>query len=265
MSAMSLNTVEEERVLKLLKDEGSKTIVLVGKPGSGNTWMAKKLSARATRDCLFDFIPWVILNRNYDTKAFYNSIAHQLFQLSATREFEADHNVYIEEVLEEENLEVLEKKTSAALEQKKFLLILDDEGNKMKEEEIKALLPVSQKNSCKVLITSVNGDRHKTLETKTVIEVNTLSVNESWSLLKQRTGSKVLNFPGMPLAKAFVERSMDLLPAAIVIIAKAINYFSEPVSGMRTLESALDKAFDGENKNFIQLLSSAYDMLPSSI
>ncbi|KAF5940801.1 hypothetical protein HYC85_021968 [Camellia sinensis] len=174
-------------------------------------------------------------------------------------------NVDIEEVPEEENLEVLEKKISAALERKKFLLILDDEGNKMKEEEIKALLPVSQKNSCKVLITSVNGDRNKTFETRTVIEVNTLSGNESWSLLKQRTGSKVLNFPGMPLAKAFVERSMDLLRAAIVIIAKTISYFSERVSGRQTLESALDEACDGENKNFIQLLSSAFDMLPSTI
>ncbi|KAL7169977.1 hypothetical protein ACSBR2_034930 [Camellia fascicularis] len=222
--------------------------------------MAKKLSARATRERLFDFILWVFLNRNYDTKAFYNSITRQLFQLSTTKEFEVDHNVDIEEVPE-----VLEKKISAALERKKFLLILDDEGNKMKEEEIKALLPVSQKNSCKVLITSVNGDRHKTYETRTVIEVNTLSGNESWSLLKQRTGSKVLNFPGMPLAKAFVERSMDLLPAAIVIIAKAISYFSERVSGTQTLESALDEAFDGENKNFIQLLSSAFDMLPSTI
>ncbi|KAI7989504.1 putative disease resistance protein [Camellia lanceoleosa] len=265
MSVMSLNTVEEERILKLLKDEGSKTIVLVGKPGSGKTWMAKKLSARATRERLFDFILWVFLNRNYDTKAFYNSIARQLFHLSTTKGFEVDHNVDIEEVPEEENLEVLEKKISAALERKKFLLILDDEGNKMKEEEIKALLPVSQKNSCKVLITSVNGDRHKTFETKTVIEVNTLSGNESWSLLKQRTGSKVLNFPGMALTKVFVERSIDLLPAAIVIRAKAISYFSGRVSGMRTLESALDEAFDGENKNFIQLLSSAYDMLPSTI
>ncbi|KAF5935574.1 hypothetical protein HYC85_026703 [Camellia sinensis] len=260
MSAMSLNTVEEERILKLLKDEGSKTIVLVGKPGSGKTWMAKKLSARATRERLFDFILWVFLNRNYDTKAFYNSIARQLFQLSTTKGFEVDHNVDIEEVPEEENLEVLEKKISAALERKKFLLILDDEGNKMKEEEIKALFPVSQKNSCKVLITSVNGDRHKTFETKTVIEVNTLSANESWSLLKQRTGSKVWHWLKLLLKGVWI-----YLPAAIVIIAKAISYFSERVSGMRTLESALDEAFDGENKNFIQLLSSAYDMLPSTI
>ncbi|KAI7992390.1 putative disease resistance protein [Camellia lanceoleosa] len=59
LPAVRAPVMEEKRILKLLKDEGSKTIVLVGKPGSGKTWMAKKLSARATREGYFGHIDCV--------------------------------------------------------------------------------------------------------------------------------------------------------------------------------------------------------------
>ncbi|GFS42300.1 hypothetical protein Acr_00g0079150 [Actinidia rufa] len=114
---MSLSTAEEDRIVNLLRDKNcSKTIVLVGKPGSGKTRLAKKLIGRAN----FDFILWVCLNRKYDLPALYKIISHQLFLHSTAKELELDDNVDIEEVQEEENLEKLEEKISKALEGKRF-------------------------------------------------------------------------------------------------------------------------------------------------
>ncbi|GFS42296.1 hypothetical protein Acr_00g0079130 [Actinidia rufa] len=114
---MSLSTAEEDRIVNLLRDKkSSTTIVLVGKPGSGKTWLAKKLSTRAN----FDFILWACLNRKYDHPALYKSIAHQLFLHSIAKELKLDDNVDNEEVQEEENLEKLEEKLSKALEGKRM-------------------------------------------------------------------------------------------------------------------------------------------------
>ncbi|PSS04019.1 Disease resistance protein [Actinidia chinensis var. chinensis] len=263
MSAMSLSTAEEDRIVDLLRDKkSSTTIVLVGKPGSGKTRLAKKLSGRAN----FDFVLWVCLNRKYDLPALCKIISHQLFLHSTAKELELDDNVDIEEVQEEENLEKLEEKISKALEGKSFILLLDDEGNKMKAGEIKGLLPRTLQDSHKVLITSVNNDDgHKQSQSKEVIEVHPLSEEEALSLLKQRAGSEAFEVPGMePLVKTFVAR-IQRLPAAIVIMAKALAFFCKLNSGVQTLERALKEAFDGENRNVIQLLCSAHEMLPSSI
>ncbi|KAL6985923.1 hypothetical protein U1Q18_019297 [Sarracenia purpurea var. burkii] len=263
---MSLSTLEEERIFNLLRDENSRTIVLVGKPGSGKTWMARKLSALAMREeDLFDFTLWVFLNRKYNNKSLCTSIALQLLR-SSNKELEVDDNVDFDEVEDEEDLEALKLHISKTLVGKKFLLLLDDEGNKMKEDDIEKLLPFPLQNSRKVLITSVNKEgSHKDSENKTVIQVGLLSREESLSLLRQRAGFDVFKFQGMePLAETISARIMDL-PAAIVILAKALRYFSELDYGVEFLESALLEEFDGENRNFLQLLCRAHDMLPSSI
>lgn len=54
---MSLSTEDAENILKLLNN--GTTVVLVGRPGSGKSWMARKLSALATKKGLIDFTIWV--------------------------------------------------------------------------------------------------------------------------------------------------------------------------------------------------------------
>lgn len=99
---MSLTTEDVENILKLLNN--GTTVVLDGRPGSGKSWMARKLSALATKKGMIDFTIWVYLNRKYNTKALCNSIGRQLSLFSTTKLLDDDDNMDIEEVKEEENL-----------------------------------------------------------------------------------------------------------------------------------------------------------------
>lgn len=64
---------------------------------------------------------------------------------------------------------------SRAFANKKFLLVLDNEGKKMMEEEIMSklngLLPLQEKGCYKVLITRANSNSSSTGSTRSVVEV----------------------------------------------------------------------------------------------
>lgn len=217
-SSMALSTVGKE-IYKLLEDEGSATIALVGKSESGKTWLARKLSALAVRDGLFDSTIWLFLNREYHSKALLKRIAHQLSLFSIRSKYGFGDNMDILEFKEEEDEDKLVKMISDALEEKKILLVLDDEGNKMKKTDIDRMLSSRRLGiPGKVLVTSVNEDgSHNDLQPRTMIKAGSLSKDESMSLLRQRAGSETFETPLVKtLAEAFVERVMDQ-PAAIIV------------------------------------------------
>uniref|UniRef100_A0A5B6ZQQ5 Uncharacterized protein n=2 Tax=Davidia involucrata TaxID=16924 RepID=A0A5B6ZQQ5_DAVIN len=260
---MALSTVEQQ-IFKRLGDNNVKKIVLVGEPGVGKTWMAKRSSDHAIRKQLFEFSLWVFLKRKYDFKALQESIARQLSILSITDEWEDEDDNEETKRKEEEIRGNLEQKISATLEEKKFLLILDDEGNKM-NAEIEDLLDFCQKKSSKVLITASKRDSSNESEGEVVIEVKPLSLEKSLSLFQERVGETVYELPGIKqLAEAFIQKT-KYLPAATIMVAKVLSYLGQHDYGRRTLESALEEACDNESYNITQLLRSGYGMLPYGI
>ncbi|KAL7234460.1 hypothetical protein ACSBR1_017961 [Camellia fascicularis] len=151
-----------------------------------------------------------------------------------------------------------------SLEKKRVLLILDDEGNRMKEgqimPELETLLNLPNVCSYKVLITSTNA----LTRSKEEILVKPLSVEESLSLFRDRVGRTVYEDPVIKdLAEKFINET-KYFPAAIMLMAKA---FVQCDSGTQMLESALKEASesDGKNYNLAWLLHSGYDMLPRSV
>ncbi|XP_059660224.1 putative disease resistance protein At4g19050 [Cornus florida] len=260
---MAQNTLAQrkEEIIELLRDTKVKTIVLVGESGIGKTWTAREITRRAIKDDLFEFILWVFLNREYDSSALHDSIARQLCLLPTAEEGESEDDK--EEAEKEENGKALQQQIYATLEGKRFLIILDDEGNKMDEKrimsELETLRNISQQSSCKVLITSVSN--HINTETKKVYEVKPLSMEESFSLLQERAGTSV-EVPGIKsLAETLIEKARRL-PAAVLVLAKALRQHD---SGVRLLESALEEASDNERYNITQLLCTGYGMLPLSV
>ncbi|XP_059660127.1 putative disease resistance protein At4g19050 [Cornus florida] len=260
---MAQNTLAQrkEKIIELLRDNKVKIIVLVGESGIGKTWTAREIARRAIKVDLYKIILWVFLNREYDSSALRDSIAHQLCLLPTTEEWESEDDK--EEAEKEENGKDLQKQIYEALNGKSFLLILDDEGNKMDEgrimSELETLLNLSQQSSCKVLITSTNS--HLPKEGREVFEVEPLSMEESLSLLRERVGTTVYEVPGIKsLAETFIGKARGF-PAAVLVFAKALSYFGQHGSGVRLLESALEEAFDNERCNITQLLCTGYGML----
>ncbi|KAK9274885.1 hypothetical protein L1049_022139 [Liquidambar formosana] len=266
---MALRTVEErkKKIFELLGDEKVTTIVLVGKSGIGKTWTAREINHHAISNGLFEITLWVFLNRKYGTRALYESIFHQLYVLSTTEEWAADDDDddNDEEGGMKESLEILKQKISAMLSGKRCLLILDDVGNKKNEEEImqslKAVLPHNQQNPCKILITRIGGHSHNIVEASETVEVEPLSEEDSLHLLQERAGLSASEFPQL---KAISENSTGL-PAAIIVVAKALSYLWEHDCGIGTLESALEELANNENKDVTQLLRSVNDMYPSDV
>ncbi|KAA8519907.1 hypothetical protein F0562_014183 [Nyssa sinensis] len=225
--------------------------------------MAQRLSDHAIKHHSFQFSLWVFLKRKCGRRALQESIDHQLSILNEEWEVEDDNKETKEK---EEIQENWEEKISKALEGKRFLLILDDEGNGMKEE-IKDLLKFCWQKSSKVLITASKRDgSHESEEVGVkVIEVKPLSMEESLYLFKERAGEEVNKLPGIePLAEDFLQKT-KYLPAAAIMVAKALSYFGQHDSGRQTLESALEEAFGNESYNITQLLCSGYNKLPEGV
>lgn len=262
-----------ETVFGCMKNDDLRTIVLVGKPGVGKTWMARQLSDRATREGLFDLSLWLSLNRHYDSITLCESIAHQLSLLPVSDEWEfeeSSENLDENDTNHELEKEFLRVKTMEALKGKKLLIILDAEGSQMISHdillELKNLLPRDGKESCKFLITSTStqhrDDRGPEGETK-IINVECLSENESLNLLQKLVDTRVYELPRIrDLARYFLGKSQRF-PFEVIIMAKALNYFGQNESGICHLESIKENHIEGYN--VLQLLTYGYELLPRNI
>ncbi|CAL5409725.1 unnamed protein product [Camellia sinensis] len=268
-SAMSPSTVAERKreLFKLLKDKEVPRIVLFGESGVGKTWTAREMSLLAKNKGVIDIALWVFLNRQHDRASLCDSMAHQLSLLSTTREAEVE-----DKNEESENPRDLQHQIEATVAGKKLLLVLDDEGNKMSAQEIMSELET---------LLNVNLQNHKILITKRInrinsqeiigskIEVKPLSKDESLSLLQKHVRTGVYEVPGIrALAGALFEKTENLtknFPAAIVLLAKAFNYFAQQDNGLQKLKRSLEEASGNDIYNITHLLRSGYDLLPNSV
>ncbi|GMP74956.1 hypothetical protein CsSME_00032198 [Camellia sinensis var. sinensis] len=261
----------KDNISKLLRDDNVKKIILVGDSGVGKTWTARQVSNHAIKDGLFEIAVWVFLSRENDVPTLCKSIAHQLSLHPISEEWEAEDGK--EGEAKKENHEDLQMMIAEALVGKRFLLILDDEGDKMDEEQIISLFNLHlfnlhDQSSYKVIITKAkNNTAYATSGTEGVILVEPLSVEESLSLWRERVGRSIYEDLAIEaLAKTFIEKT-KYLPSAIILMAKAFSYFVQHDSGTRILERYLKEASasDKESYNITQLVRSGYDLLPRNV
>ncbi|CDP14962.1 unnamed protein product, partial [Coffea canephora] len=235
-----------------------------------------------------DITLWISLSIRHDETSLYEHIAHQLSLLSTSVELE---NYDIQEVEnnvgKEETLESLKEKVRARLSTDNVLqgvlVILDDEGNKMREGDggLEQVLHSIEQNShhhsttaadgdgqqkFKVLITSRNEDgRHQTQGGKKVVEMMPLTPEMSISLFKQGAVAKVFEIPGVESVVAkFINRKTDLAPGEVSLLAKLLSYHQQ-VSELQGLEHTLEEAWYGDNYNCTQLLLSGYEKVSDGV
>lgn len=257
---------QEEKIFKLIHDDNITTIILSGDLGVGKTWMARKLSERAIKSKLFDTTLWFFLNKKYRVVEVYENIAHQLSLLDSTKEWEHDDdNDHVDDDgindvdMEVKKVKSLTEKINSNLAEKRLLIILDDEGYKMDEDEIiemlRPLLHNGQKIFFKVLITT----RRKTVgtqqiqQTEKVIDIQTLTEEESISLFKEKAAEKASVFSGIQEFPKAIANESKGVPALIVAIAGVLRNFEE-------VQSCLDEAANNESYDIKYLLSSLFGL-----
>ncbi|KAL8125594.1 hypothetical protein AgCh_013027 [Apium graveolens] len=276
-----------ERFAKLfekLKDEPTKTIVIIGDAGVGKTWMAKKLSDHAVEEDCFDFSIWLFLCRVYDDNALLETVARQLsIQLEhsdeweKTDEIEADHEKEAaaaaasdekkeaDEKKETEKIQNLKESIKKKSRNKRILLVLDDEGSKTKESEImenlKKILDLHEEGiKFKTLVTTVERYRSSQDTNEFRFEVKPLTDQRLSSFLRERIGSNAL-------AEEFVAKCKSLpksLPIAdVIVVAKALSHFGTDDKGIELLETTF--ATYNDKHNVMRLLFEGYELLPRSI
>ncbi|GMY29955.1 putative disease resistance protein At4g19050 [Fagus crenata] len=278
---------QEDVILKHLMDSNVTRIVLTGESGVGKTWMANEISKWALESICFGTL-WVFPNPGDGSRwSLLVSIARQLSVLSTTEEWE-DHSTVNDdqkkteetdqewqdkivndekeandERLKEMISDKLEKMRSAPSEKTKFLLILDGVPDNENEEiikELEAILPLEVLEH-KFLIIRKEVNEIESESNKKVFKIEPLSEKDSLSQLKKRVKKNVLG--GREFEKSFEEiaKMSQGLPAAILMIAEALNHIGEHESVVRILEEALEEAaFAG----VIPLLRYAYDRFPST-
>ncbi|XP_058197245.1 putative disease resistance protein At4g19050 isoform X2 [Rhododendron vialii] len=274
----------KDHIFELLRDKNSaKPIVLVGDSGVGKTWTARQISNCAVKEGLFEFAVWVFLDIEFDGDALHDRVAHQLSIRSAVDEWDPEDGID-----EADNHKTSQHSISDFSKGKRFLLILDSCRNDTDEKDVLSklinLLNLPNESSFKVIITSAKSiDSYAPTEYESVM-LEPLSLEESRALLRERVGdgvmSKLLSVeesrallqekvgddePSISdLAEKFME-NRKYLPRSIILMAKAIRYFSLQDSGPQMIKSALEQASGDKSYDIKQLLESGYDGLPRNV
>ena len=278
---MALREVEKDKILKLLKDDNVTAIVLIGDAGVGKTWIARKIADSADKEGLSYVTLWVFMNQQDDEKSLHENrslhenIARQLSILSTIEEWE--DNATKEEDHEEESLESLKNKISTKLEEmrlpdpkKCLLLIVDGVPDMMNENYImsafRKIMHLNGQALFKVLITRrketvVEGN--EVTETKSVIiKIEPLS-DKGLNLFQERVTDNVSGIDDFQTHALRIAKNSKGLPAAIVVIAEALNRIVEHDCGFWTLESAMKEAACEDARNSANpLLRCGFEMLP---
>ncbi|CAH1440057.1 unnamed protein product [Lactuca virosa] len=264
-----------------------KKVNLFGPPGVGKTWMAKRVSERATRRKIVHLTLWVFMCKEYTKESLSKSIAQQLCLLPTTyEEWEdgdenkelkdnddkvQDSETLIKEIkkkLEEKEKKKLEEKEKTKLEEKEILLILDDvhldhktehDSNETKFWSLwNEMFP---NENFKTLLISRLKREHEDISD--AIEVEAFPKEESDALLIGKLDAQLRNKERiLDLGKTLMEKSNGL-PGTVIMIAKSLNYFGVDPSRMSILEKELEETSRKYSVN--KLLCMKHDVLPISI
>lgn len=212
----------QKLMLEVLIGEGNthtKVIAIVGMGGCGKTTLARKLfNHPSIKKCFMNCMAWVSISQEWDTSHVLSEILRKVGGPRETSELHAKLN-------EEELVDKLRN----ILNEKLYLVILDDVW---KEEALKDLLPAlpwgSMNSGSKIIITTRNRkiiqgpDLQQHLH---IHEPRPLSEDEGWELLSKLALShrKNCNIESFERLGKEMLKKCSGLPLAIVALAGILN------------------------------------------
>ncbi|CAA7024551.1 unnamed protein product [Microthlaspi erraticum] len=259
-----------ENILESLNKDTASRVILVGEAGIGKTWLARKICEHATGEEGSCYITlWLNLNRDLDEMSLYKNIASQL-SLSLENEEDEEDDSDEDGSKEEEDertqyLMRLKHKIHQKLKRKKLkgkgkkypLLVLDDEGSPTKEGKVMKDLHLrdflAPYRPLKILLTrrkteedamDSDGEIESHLDKSQALRdilsdeylvdlLESLISEESRSKLRLVEDSWGTNHE---LLRRHIVRMSMRSPAALVVLAKSLNYICQTRSFLFSLE-----------------------------
>ncbi|XP_075658673.1 disease resistance protein RGA2-like, partial [Castanea sativa] len=226
---------------------------IVGIGGMGKTTLARYVyNDRRVLD-YFNLKMWVCVSDNFDVK----KITNKIFESATGKK---------PENLEMDNLQI---KLCEELNQKKYLLVLDDVWNEDEEKWsiLKGILMSGSKGS-KVVITTRTKLIANITSTISPYDLLGLSEKQSWSLFKQmafRNGEETIK-PNIEEIGMDIVRKCCGVPLAIKAIGR-ILYFKETEKEWLNIKNRVftNVTQEENNSGILPILKLSYDYLPSHL
>ncbi|KAM0952266.1 putative AAA+ ATPase domain, P-loop containing nucleoside triphosphate hydrolase [Dioscorea sansibarensis] len=238
---------QEKKILEALKDEAVRLIAVWGMGGGGKTTLVREVAKQAKEQSSFGEVVMVTVSQNIDLKSIQTDMA-----------------VILGLKLEEDNLDVRAGQLAERLKttQNKVLVILDDLWEMLDLSKVGIRRP-QMGTTCKVVITTRNKDVCERMRCQEIVELKTLTDEESWRLFRSRAGDAVESPTIRKLARK-VARECAGLPLALVVLGTALQGKSSEIWEavfMRLKKSEVD--LPGVSKQVFQSIQLSFDFLES--
>ncbi|XP_035541559.1 uncharacterized protein LOC108991631 isoform X2 [Juglans regia] len=225
-----------QNVLNALKNDNIDMIALCGMGGMGKTKMAKEIKRRVESDNLFHKVAITVVSQNPN----FIKIQGELAESLGTR-------------LKAESLQGRADELHSILtENKKVLLILDDVWKPLDNQDIEdiGVYYAFKEKSCKILLTSRNGEPSNGIEIHETFRVDLLSEEEAWNLFVEMTGDCVNSSDLISIAKQ-VAKECAGSPLAIATVGGALSNKSDKnewKAALQQLKMSIPQNINGQLK-----------------
>ncbi|XP_027124454.1 disease resistance protein RPP8-like [Coffea arabica] len=251
--------ITKSLVAELLKEDRNRCVVsIVGMGGAGKTTLAKKVYNHADVRARFNCRAWVCVSSSYDHKEMLRSIIKQLDQISKEPL----------EVLEQMEEQDLEQRLYQDLQDKCYLVVLDDIWKEEAWDCLARAFP-DVNTSSRLLLTSRNRDvaQHADALNKPH-ELKTLGQEDSWQLFLRKAlghGDNAGCPPDLEEVGIQIARRCGGLPLAITVIGGLLL-------AKKKLKSEWEKVLNSFNTNLSKsqsgvsaILELSYADLPANL
>ncbi|XP_040373483.1 putative disease resistance protein RGA3 isoform X2 [Rosa chinensis] len=244
------NSNNQENILSVM--------AIVGLGGLGKTTLARLITKKLKEGELekhFDTTLWVYVSNTFDV----NSILHRMVQSCGVTGIDSSNRQALMESLRQK------------LEQKKYFLVFDDVWNEdaNKWNDLKScLLQLNSAKGSSVIVTTRRSNVASIMETLPRWNLETLSDDECWSILKDRA----LADPNASIASELEEIGRDIakkcdgLPLAAKVLGSLMRSKNSTKDWLSVLESQIwHLSSDNEDSRIMSVLKLSFDNLKSPL
>ncbi|KAM3206592.1 hypothetical protein ACQJBY_061979 [Aegilops geniculata] len=210
-------------------DLGHSVIALLGMGGLGKTALAANVYKKAREK--FQCHAWVSISQSYSREDVLRNIIKELFK----------DNVSVLATIAAMDITCLEETLKSFLEQRKYLIILDDVWNSEAFDDLSRMLIYNDKGS-RLIITTREGDVAALASREHILTLEALPENKAWDLFCKKTFSRDTNHACplelKPLSEKIANKCKGL-PLAIVSVGSLLHVREKTVAEWRRINNQL--------------------------